>query len=92
MPSELSRVIGGFGLVAEGVESETKMPFILRSAVIAPPPLIDHVSIQLDVDAYWDIDIPARIDEMWAGMERLRSAKNAIFEKSITQELRKLFE
>lgn len=91
VPSDLTGVIGKFSFSAEGVEKTTNTPFILRFSMVTPPPLIEHLSFKLDIDAYWDTEIPARIDEMWDGVQRLRTAKNAIFEQSITDELRSLF-
>ncbi|PWB58155.1 MAG: hypothetical protein C3F17_19240 [Bradyrhizobiaceae bacterium] len=91
MPDDMTSVIGNFSFVAQGTEEQTGTPFVLRCGIMSPV-LIEHVSVQLDVDAYWNTDIPTRIDEMWAGTERLRHAKNAVFEQSITDELRRLFE
>lgn len=91
LPPEVSEVISNFNFVVQGKEPETGTPFNLRSGIMGST-LIDCVSVQLDIDVFWDTEIPGRIDEMWAGIERLHQSKNSIFEHCITDELRKLFE
>lgn len=59
---------------------------------IANPVLIDHTSILLDIDASFEGGIPTRIEEMWEKTELLRSAKNSVFESSITDRCRELFQ
>lgn len=54
--------------------------------------LLDHQSLQLDVDVSYEGEIPARIDEMWDKFSELRLTKNTIFEACITDAARKLFE
>jgi uncharacterized protein (TIGR04255 family) len=90
LPMEVTGEIGNFSLVVEGREPQTSSAFVLRSGIVQPV-IINHVSIQLDIDAYI-VEVPSRLDDLWAGVERLRQAKNNVFENSITDELRRLFE
>jgi uncharacterized protein (TIGR04255 family) len=55
------------------------------------PVLIDHQSLQLDVDVAYESGIPQRVDELWDMFANLRLAKNAIFETCITDTARELF-
>lgn len=87
---EIGRVIGGFSLAVNTIHGETGAKLTIQSGIVAPA-LLDHTSISLDTDAYWDMDIPLRIEEMWARTDILRDAKNSVFENSITDKLRELF-
>jgi uncharacterized protein (TIGR04255 family) len=91
-PMEVSSVVGGFSLTFNGIEISTGAKLTIDSGVIAPPALLEHISISLDIDVYWDADIPTRLEDMWAKTEVLRHAKNAVFEGCITDELRALFQ
>lgn len=83
---------GTYSIAINGVEASTGAKFILQSSTIDPPALLDHTSIALDIDAYWDNDIPMRIEDMWSRTEVLRQAKNAIFEACITDKSRARFQ
>jgi uncharacterized protein (TIGR04255 family) len=63
---------------------------ILNSGPIAPP-LLDHLSISLDIDIYRESDIPRREDELWALIDKMRFHKNRVFESLITDKARELF-
>jgi uncharacterized protein (TIGR04255 family) len=58
---------------------------------IAPPALIDHISIMLDIDVSLQQDIPVKRDDAWQAIEDLRSVKNRVFESLITDATRDLF-
>jgi hypothetical protein len=62
---------------------ENGIKLVVQSGPINPV-LLDHSSILLDIDAAIDADIPTRIDDMWEKTEILRTAKNRVFESSIT--------
>jgi uncharacterized protein (TIGR04255 family) len=91
LPAELARERGSFTIVSNFVEASTGAKIILNSGEILPA-LLDHVSFNLDIDAYWDDEISLRIEEMWERAELLRDAKNACFESCITDALRALFQ
>jgi len=57
-----------------------------------PSPLVGHTSVLLDIDVYFDRDVPQADDELWAAAERLHVAKNNVFEGAITDRARELFD
>ncbi len=63
----------------------------IGSTIASPPPLIDHVSIVLDIDVFRTEQIPGRDADLWDCIDAVRPLKNAIFESCITDEARKLF-
>jgi uncharacterized protein (TIGR04255 family) len=64
----------------------------ITTQVAVPPPLVNHVSIILDIDVFRTEQIPGREADLWDCIEAVRPMKNAIFESCITDEARKLFE
>lgn len=63
----------------------------LTSAMVNPPPLLEHLSILLDIDVYRDQDIPSKDELLWSTVEEARAVKNQIFEQCITDKSRRLF-
>lgn len=63
---------------------------VINSSLV-PPPLVDHVSVILDIDVSRTGDTPQRDDEIWALIDRIRVHKNRIFEESVTDKARELF-
>jgi uncharacterized protein (TIGR04255 family) len=57
-----------------------------------PSPLLDHTSFLLDIDLYRDQGIPTREEEMWDMVGQFRHIKNRIFEDSLTDRARDLFD
>jgi uncharacterized protein (TIGR04255 family) len=92
IPEEITNTIGPYSLAVNTIENSTGAKILIQSAVIQPPALLDHTSITLDIDAFWDTEIPQRIEEMWNKTAILRDAKNSVFENSITDKLRELFQ
>lgn len=90
--ADITRSLGNFTFRAAAVHSGTGAKLTIQSAILEQPALLEHTSISLDIDAYWDTDIPQRIDELWAKADKLREAKNAVFENSISDHVRKLFQ
>jgi uncharacterized protein (TIGR04255 family) len=84
--------IGAFSYAVTAFHKETGAKLGIQAGIVQPPALLEHVSFTFDIDAYWDSEIPQRIDEMWARADILRLAKNDIFEKTVTDELRVLFD
>ncbi len=91
IPRELSTTVGPYSLSASFKESSTGVNILIQSAIVQPPPLIDQVSLLLDIDASIELDIPARIDDVWSLSDKLRQAKNKVFEACVTDDARKLF-
>ncbi len=69
---------------------ELEAMVILNTAMI-PAVREGVVSIVLDIDIFRTQNVPQDEDSLWAFAERLRHAKNAIFEASITDATRELF-
>src|SRR5262249_40067272 len=63
----------------------------VTSTIVSPAPLINHVSVALDIDVFRSEQIPGRDAELWECVDAVRSLKNAIFESCITDEARRLF-
>jgi uncharacterized protein (TIGR04255 family) len=63
----------------------------ITSAVVTPPPLVNHISFLLDIDLFCFNSLPNSEDSLWDFIERARPIKNGIFERCITDESRKLF-
>lgn len=57
----------------------------------AEPALINHAALLFDIDIIAQVEVPKRTDELWALLDRMRNAKNAIFETSVTDKARQLF-
>jgi len=88
IPEDLSASIGPYQLVVDCIERSTGSKVHLVSGIVTPPPLLDHVSITLDIDASLDENIPTRMEEVWKCADVLRKAANAVFENAITDALR----
>jgi uncharacterized protein (TIGR04255 family) len=89
----IARGTGTFSYAVSATHGRTGAKLTIQSAVLAQAALLEHTSITLDTDAFWDErdEIPQRIDEMWAKADMLREAKNSVFENSITDLVRDLF-
>jgi uncharacterized protein (TIGR04255 family) len=86
---DVSDELNEFSLSVTGRSALTGAKILIQSGTLAPA-LLDHTSVSLDIDASWDGEIPGRIDEMWAKADILRETKNDVFEKCITDHVRKL--
>lgn len=64
---------------------------VIVNAAIVQSPLIDHVSLLLDIDLYKDSGLPQKDQEIWEVLETLRTEKNALFEHFVTDKARELF-
>lgn len=62
----------------------------ITSTVVLPPPLIDHLSLLLDIDVFCQDEIPVKSEDIWAAVDIARLVKNDIFERCITQATRDL--
>jgi uncharacterized protein (TIGR04255 family) len=91
LPDEIGTAIGAYSLAVTTRDENTGAKLLIQSA-IAPPAMLEHTSITLDIDAFWDAEIPQRIDQMWQKTDILRTAKNCAFENSITDKVRELFQ
>jgi uncharacterized protein (TIGR04255 family) len=63
----------------------------ITSTIVSPPPLIDFLSLGLDIDVFRTEQIPGRDADLWDCVETVRELKDDIFESCITDQARKLF-
>ena len=63
----------------------------ITSTLMSPPPLINQLSLVLDIDVFRTEKIPGRDADLWDCIDAVRPLKNAIFEACVTDEARKLF-
>jgi len=62
----------------------------LTSTLVTPAPLIDHLSLLLDIDVYRYGPLAETM--LWDEIDAARILKNDLFERCITDKARKLFE
>jgi uncharacterized protein (TIGR04255 family) len=91
IPLEIAGRLGNYYMNVQPSYRDTKVKLVIQTGP-ANEVLLDHASLQLDIDAYIDSDLPTRVDLLWDEFARLRDVKNAVFENCITEATRKLFE
>lgn len=69
---------------------EDNCRLVINSSLV-PSPLVDHLSMILDIDVSCEGEPPQKDDEIWALIGRIRVHKNQIFEESVTDKARELF-
>ena len=62
----------------------------ITSALVSPPPLLNYVSLLLDIDVFRTEEIPNNDTQLWEAIEDAHMLKNDVFETCITGETRKL--
>ena len=65
---------------------------VLVNAATVSSPLIDHVSLLLDIDLFKDQNIPQKDKEFWDLLAAFRHQKNMLFEAFVTDQARELFD
>jgi uncharacterized protein (TIGR04255 family) len=65
---------------------------VIIQAGLADPALINHTSLLLDIDVFIFDDIPLKPDLVFSLYDKLRAAKNRLFEALITEDGRSLFD
>lgn len=88
--------MGGGALAGYMIQATTptESPFwtaSITSSIVSPPPIIDHLSLLLDIDIFRTKEIPGKDAELWKIIDEARGIKNRVFENCITDESRKLF-
>ena len=91
LDTDLTEDTGSYSIAVNAVHRETGVKLLVQTATVNPV-LLDCTSVMLDIDAFLDSQIPQRFEDMWAKTELLRVAKNSIFEASITDKARELFQ
>jgi uncharacterized protein (TIGR04255 family) len=83
--------MAGFIMQIPVVQPDIESVVLVKQAVV-PPPRPGFLSVVLDLDLFRDVRWdPKDEDALWAFMEKLRIRKNEIFEASITDKTRELF-
>jgi uncharacterized protein (TIGR04255 family) len=90
LPEEIADNTGQYYMNVQPSFRDTKVKLIIQTGPITEV-LLDHTSLQLDIDAFIDSDLATRVDLLWAEFAQLRDVKNAVFENCITDASRKLF-
>ena len=91
LPKEIADSSGSYYINVQPPFRDTKIKLIIQTGPVTEV-LLDHTSLQLDIDAFMDSDLPTRVDLLWEEFAKLRDVKNAVFENCITDASRKLFE
>lgn len=79
-----------YAMQMSGLLEEDSCRLVINSS-LAPSPLVDYISVVLDIDVSRAGDPPQKDDEIWALIDRIRLHKNHIFEESVTDKARELF-
>jgi uncharacterized protein (TIGR04255 family) len=56
-----------------------------------PSPLVNHVSLLLDIDVFRINDIPLKDNDLWSVIDEAHAIKNTVFQSCITQKTEELF-
>jgi uncharacterized protein (TIGR04255 family) len=74
-----------------GIVPEIEGQVNVRAGTVASP-LIDHVSLLLDIDLFKEQNLPQRENDLWDLLSSLRQQKDILFEAFITDRARELFD
>lgn len=64
---------------------------VILAAAQLDPVLINCTSILLDIDVFFDKEIPLKIEDVMVRIDQLRTIKNEYFERLVTDDARALF-
>jgi uncharacterized protein (TIGR04255 family) len=91
LPEALSEPLHSYLMQATIKTKEPYWSAKISSTRNKPAPLLNHISLLLDIDVFRTENIPKNEDELWDVIEEARTIKNMIFESSIKDETRELF-
>ena len=83
--------MAGYTMQLVGPLGEDNCRLVINSSLV-PSPLVNHISIVFDIDVVRQEDVPQNDEELWALIERIRGHKNRVFESSVTDRARELFD
>ena len=63
----------------------------ITTTPLQPSPVPGSISIILDIDISRESDIPMHPDKLWPVIDEVRSIKNDLFERAITEKTKALF-
>lgn len=61
------------------------------TSTVLPPPLIDNISLLLDIDVFRTESIPIRDEDLWLAINEAREIKNHVFQFCITMKTKGFF-
>lgn len=83
-------VVQNYGWRFERTLSEQNLVAIVQSAAVAPE-VPNTAAFLLDIDIVATVDLPTKLDDIFAKLEEMRSVKNDHFELSIREKARASF-
>lgn len=89
-PDFASRSLASLAVQTSFADDDGRVRYVINMGV-APPALIDHMSIVLDIDVAITKDVPLHDDGTFAVLDEIHSLKNICFEYCITDKARELF-
>jgi uncharacterized protein (TIGR04255 family) len=89
IPPDLPQGLSGYFIQLKIPQDDAPVMLILSQAM-APQTSPEVVSIILDIDLSQGMEVPQDEDTIWSMFEWLRTRKNQIFEKSITDRMKEL--
>lgn len=87
----LSKPISGYLMQVAAPTRDDRWSTTITSTLVQPPPLVEHISILLDIDVFRTEEVPLNDNELWPIIDVGRALKNEIFESCITDKTRELF-
>jgi uncharacterized protein (TIGR04255 family) len=88
---EVQQSLSGFFMRLQIPQTDIKGE-VLFTQTIVPPQREGSVSVVLDIDLFRTLDIPKDDEDLWGLFEILHDRKNEVFEASITDRTRELFQ
>jgi len=92
VPAELPQGLSGYFMQLKMPMESIKSTALINEGIIEEAIRPSAVSIVLDIDIFRTDDVPSDEDGLWRVMDELRKAKNQVFEASITEKARELFQ
>lgn len=90
LSSDMDPQISGFFMQLQCPQDNNATAVITQGLIT--PAMPNVVSILLDIDMFAATEIPTEDEELWKLFDDFRQRKNAIFEASITQRMRRQFD
>jgi len=91
LSSDMEPFVAGYFMQLQCPQPKFEASAVVTQGMI-PPPTKDVISILLDIEVSKTINLPSTEEDLWNIFDQLRDIKNNIFEASITDRTRRLFE
>lgn len=83
--------LSGYLMQVAAPTNDHQWSMTMTSTMVVPPPLLNHMSILVDIDVFRTEAIPLNEKELWPIIDSARAIKNDLFERCLTEKTRKLF-